>query len=99
MKTDVGNLNLLFLKYHGKLMGLSNMDNNITASRIGKIFRDQIRNDNTVNNAFMLVNSDKLGVDLNIAEGRTGNIEADPRQPNHLACVGKLFYSDPDSHA
>jgi D-alanyl-D-alanine carboxypeptidase len=45
----------------------------------------------TVKNAYLLVQSDKLGVNLNIAEGRTGDFEAHPQQPNHLASVGKLF--------
>ena len=54
-------------------------------------FRKQVRSDKNVKNAYLLVQSDKVGVNLNIAEGRTGEFEAHPSQPNHLASVGKLF--------
>jgi D-alanyl-D-alanine carboxypeptidase len=39
----------------------------------------------------LLVHSEKLGVDINIAEGQTEGIQANPKQSNHLASVGKLF--------
>ncbi len=67
------------------------MNRDETIKKIEQSFRAQIKNDKTVKNAFLLVNSDKLGVEINLAEGRTGDTEADPRQPNHLASVGKLF--------
>ena len=54
-------------------------------------FRNQVRKDKRVRNAFLLVHSDKLNVNLNIAEGQSGDIPANPKQPNHLASVGKLF--------
>ncbi len=60
-------------------------------SRIESNFRKQVQNDNNVKNAYLLVQSDKLGVNLNIAEGRSGDTESHPQQPNHLASVGKLF--------
>jgi D-alanyl-D-alanine carboxypeptidase len=52
-------------------------------------FRNQVRKDKKVRNAYLLVHSDKLGIHLNIAEGKTG--KENPEQPNHLASVGKLF--------
>lgn len=39
----------------------------------------------------MLVHSEKSGININIAEGNTGEVKADPGQANHLASVGKLF--------
>ncbi len=67
------------------------MEKNEIVSRIEKSFREQVKNDKKVRNAFLLVNSDKLNIDIQIAEGKTGNIDANPQQPNHLASVGKLF--------
>ncbi|MCO6476386.1 MAG: beta-lactamase family protein [Phaeodactylibacter sp.] len=54
-------------------------------------FRKQVQKDKKVKNAYLLVHSGKLGVDINIAEGKTGEIQANPKQANHLASVGKLF--------
>ena len=59
--------------------------------KIETIFRQQVRNDKNVKNAYLLVHSYKLGIDINIAEGKTGEIQANPGQANHLASVGKLF--------
>lgn len=60
-------------------------------SKIEFLFRKQVQKDKRVKNAYLLVKSDKLKVDLKIAEGQTQNIPANPSQPNHLASVGKLF--------
>ena len=65
--------------------------NTIVQQQIETIFRQQVRNDKKVKNAYLLVHSEKLGIDINIAEGKTGEIQADPKQANHLASVGKLF--------
>ena len=54
-------------------------------------FRKQVRNDKKVSNAYLLIDSEKNGIHLNLAEGKTGNFEAHPQQPNHMASVGKLF--------
>ncbi|MBD3167752.1 serine hydrolase [bacterium] len=54
-------------------------------------FQKQVRKDDRVKNAYLLVQSDKLNLDLNTAEGTTGSTPAVPGQPNHLASVGKLF--------
>lgn len=59
--------------------------------KIECIFRQQVNSDKKVKNAYLLVHSEKLGVDINIAEGKTGEIQANPKQANHLASVGKLF--------
>jgi hypothetical protein len=58
---------------------------------IESVFRQQVLNDKKVKNACLLVHSEKLGIDINIAEGKTGEIQANPKQANHLASVGKLF--------
>lgn len=59
--------------------------------KIESNFRQQVQNDKKVKNAYLLVYSEKLGIDINIAEGKTGEIQANPKQANHLASVGKLF--------
>ncbi|MGK7393521.1 MAG: serine hydrolase [Candidatus Cyclobacteriaceae bacterium M3_2C_046] len=59
--------------------------------KIKSKFRQQVQKDKKVKNAYLLVNSEKLGIDINIAEGKTGEIQANPKQANHLASVGKLF--------
>ncbi len=59
--------------------------------KIESTFRQQVQKDKKVKNAYLLVHSEKLGIELNIAEGRTGEVPAHPDQPNHLASVGKLF--------
>ncbi len=59
--------------------------------KIKSVFRSQVQNDKKVKNAYLLVHSEKLGIDFNIAEGKTGDTPANPQQPNHLASVGKLF--------
>jgi len=54
-------------------------------------FRKQVQIDKKVKNAYLLVHNEKLDIDINIAEGKTGGIQANPKQANHLASVGKLF--------
>ncbi len=59
--------------------------------KIESKFREQVQNDANVRNAYLLVHSAKSGVHINIAEGKTGALQANPEQANHLASVGKLF--------
>lgn len=59
--------------------------------KIESKFRQQVQHDSKVENAYLLVHAEKLDVDINIAEGKTGDIPANPQQANHLASVGKLF--------
>jgi len=66
------------------------VDRSTCETNIENSFRKQVRGDSRLRSAFLLVQSDMLGVDLNIAE--TGNGSAVfVDQPNHLASVGKLF--------
>ena len=60
-------------------------------SKIENTFREIVKKDKKVRNAYLLVHSEKLGVDINIAEGATGNMPANNQQPNYLASVGKVF--------
>jgi len=60
---------------------------------IEDMFRNQVRKDSKVKNAYLLIHSQKFDVHMNIAEGSTGNIPASPQQPNYMASVGKLFTS------
>ncbi|MFW6312724.1 MAG: serine hydrolase domain-containing protein [Spirochaetota bacterium] len=66
------------------------MDASACESRIESAFRKQVQSDRRVRGAFLLVQSEKLGVDLNIAESGNGSVVS-VDQPNHLASVGKLF--------
>jgi D-alanyl-D-alanine carboxypeptidase len=44
-----------------------------------------------VKNVYLLVISEKLGIDINIAEGKTDKIKAGRSQPKHMANVGNLL--------
>ncbi len=61
------------------------------ASRIERSFRQQVRRSRNPRNAYLRVFSDRLGVNLNLAEGKPGTADANTQQPVHLASVGKLF--------
>src|SRR6056297_990360 len=60
-------------------------------AQIEALFRKQVEKDSKVENAYLLVHSDKLDLHLNIAAGSTGEVPANPQQPNYMASVGKLF--------
>ncbi len=60
-------------------------------TKIEENFRGIAIKDKNIRNAYLLVHSEKLGIDINIAEGATGNVPANNQQPNYLASVGKLF--------
>ncbi|MBW6537537.1 MAG: beta-lactamase family protein [Mariniphaga sp.] len=67
------------------------MDRAIVASTIESRFRKKVQNSEKIKSAYLLVHSDKLNIHLNVAEGKTGSMDAHPNQPLHLASVGKLF--------
>jgi D-alanyl-D-alanine carboxypeptidase len=69
------------------------MDKERVAASIEAMFRNQVSRDKNVKNAYLLVHSDRTGIHVNLAEGATGSFPADPRQPNYMASVGKLFTS------
>jgi hypothetical protein len=56
-------------------------------------FCTKVRKDPRIQNAYLLVHSDRYGIHLNIAEGSTNGAPADPQQPYFIASVGKLITS------
>jgi D-alanyl-D-alanine carboxypeptidase len=66
------------------------MREKLVEERIESSFRNTVQNDKKVKNAYLLVYSEKLGIDINIAEGNTGEIKANTRQAVHLASGGKM---------
>ena len=72
-------------------IGAYPMKNQEKQQAIETAFRAQVQKDSRVRNAYLLVDSAKLGINLNIAEGKTGETPANPAQCHHMASVGKLF--------
>ncbi|MBD3385326.1 serine hydrolase [candidate division KSB1 bacterium] len=60
-------------------------------SRIQSSFERQVQKDKNIRSAYLLVNSEKYEIDLQIAKCTTVAGEADIHQPNYMASVGKLF--------
>ena len=60
-------------------------------TKIESSFRKTVQKDSKVNNAYLLVHSDKHDIHINFAEGNTDGLPANPAQPNYMASVGKLF--------
>lgn len=60
-------------------------------SSMESAFKKQVQKDESIKNAYLLVHSEKEGIHLNLAEGETGSIPANPQQPIYMASVGKLF--------
>jgi D-alanyl-D-alanine carboxypeptidase len=54
-------------------------------------FRNIVKKDQKVSNAYLLIHSQRTGIHMNIAEGMTGNVQAVPEQANYMASVGKIF--------
>ena len=69
------------------------MKNRNVEATIENAFREQIKKDPKVKNAYLLVHSESAGIHINLAEGATGNMPAHPEQPNYMASVGKLLTS------
>nr|MQY58349.1 serine hydrolase [Clostridia bacterium] len=60
---------------------------------IESLFRKKVQKDRKIHNAYLLVHSEKLGIHMNMAEGSTGSMPANPQQPYFIASIGKLFTS------
>lgn len=69
------------------------MPHNTEISPIEALFREQVRKDKKIKNAYLLVHSNKTGLHLNLAEGPGENDKPIPQQPVYMASVGKLFTS------
>ncbi len=67
------------------------MKDKAVQDKIESSFKTQVQKDKKVRNAYLRVYSEKLGLDLNTAEGTTEDIKANIHQANHMASVGKLF--------
>jgi D-alanyl-D-alanine carboxypeptidase len=59
-----------------------------TLQKIENNFLKKVQSDKNLKNAFLLVHSEKLGIDLNLA---AGNVNPNPDQPHYMASVGKIF--------
>jgi len=63
----------------------------ITENALQKIennFHKKVQSDKNIKSAFLLVHSEKLGIDLNLA---AGSANPNPVQPHYMASVGKIF--------
>lgn len=69
-------------------MGAEQIEKSIISS-----FKKQVQQDPKLRNAYLLVDSEKLGIHLKMAEGSTGDKKANIKQPNYMASVGKIFTS------
>src|SRR5690625_303195 len=69
------------------------MSHSTEIAAIEALFRNQVRKDKKVRNAYLLVHSNKTGLHLNLAEGPGENSQPNPQQPVYMASVGKLFTS------
>ncbi|QUH26235.1 serine hydrolase domain-containing protein [Serpentinicella alkaliphila] len=58
-----------------------------------ELFRNKVKKDNKIYNAYMLIHSEKYNIHLNMAEGVTEQIQSNPMQQFHIASIGKLFVS------
>lgn len=67
------------------------MKNNNLETTIENKFKDYVKNNKEIKNAYLLVHSDALNVHMNIAQGTSNGIQSNPNQPNYMASVGKLF--------
>lgn len=72
-------------------LGKELMDKDRVTTDIETAFKTQVQSDPKLRNAYLLVYSDKLGIDMLLAEGRSNDTHIHALQPNHLASVGKLF--------
>lgn len=57
---------------------------------IERFFKKRVQKDLKIYNAALLVHSDKLGIDVQLAEGMANDQIAHPQQPYYIASVSKL---------
>ena len=67
------------------------MNKSKTEERINNAFLKKFEREDKIKNAYLLVNSEKLDINLRLAAGNTGDIKADPGQPNYIASLAKIF--------
>ncbi|XMB66953.1 serine hydrolase [Mycoplasmatota bacterium zrk1] len=56
-------------------------------------FKNRVKKDKKIHNAYVLVHSEKYGIDIKLAEGTMGDQNVDPQQPIFIASIGKMFTS------
>lgn len=86
---DINNFALKDIKNKGATTMQSNKMNTLLEKR----FRTTVQKNSKIENAFLLVHSEKKGIHLNLAEGMTGDVPAHPSQPFFVASIDKLFTS------
>lgn len=64
-----------------------------TIAALENNFRKRIRNDQNIQNAYLLIHSEKHGIHLNMAEGSARRDLLHPEQPFFIASIDKLFTS------
>ncbi|MFD0620132.1 serine hydrolase domain-containing protein [Paenibacillus sp. GCM10027629] len=64
-----------------------------TEAAITELFCKKVHNDSKIQHASLLVHSDRLGIHLNLAEGRAEHHTIHPQQPFYIASISKLFTS------
>ncbi|MRG88131.1 serine hydrolase domain-containing protein [Salinibacillus xinjiangensis] len=69
------------------------MEGQVTIRKIEEHFRKKVQKDPTIHNAYLLVESEKNDLHVNMAEGTTGNTPVHAQQPYYIASVSKLFTS------
>ena len=58
---------------------------------VKRLLEQEVRRSGNVDQAFLMVHSEKHGTHLNLTADKAGVRSADPRQPYYTASVGKLF--------
>ena len=66
-------------------------------SLIAEHFTKIVEKDRKIHNAYLLIHSEKLSIQLNMAEGSTGNRSANAQQPYFIASRGKIIYRKTES--
>ncbi|MCC5913252.1 MAG: beta-lactamase family protein [Balneolaceae bacterium] len=65
----------------------------IVKNGIETLFHKSFKKDKRLKNTYLLVHSEKHGIDLNLAAGSTDGVPASTEQANYMASVGKIFTS------
>lgn len=61
------------------------------SAAITAAFKTQVQKDPRLRNAYLLVASEQLGIDILLAENGASSTPVHPMQPIHMASVGKIF--------
>lgn len=80
---------------YGKFLnrGGERVSKKVVRSQLEHHFRKVVQKDDNITNAYLLVHSEKDGIHINMAEGKTGDFPAHPEQPFFIASIDKLLIS------